>query len=377
MIPLAKPSIDNREVEAAAAVVRSGWLAQGPNVAALEDEFGKYLDSGDPPHVIACSGGTTALHIAAEALGVTPASRVAVPSFTFVASANAVLYTGASVKLLDCNLDTFNLNPRDLLGFDGEGLVVVHQMGRPCDMGAVEAFLDTAYPPPVVIEDAACAIGARYSDGTRVGAGRFSQASTFSLHGSKSIVAGEGGLITTRDPELATVMRSIRNHGVNSAVEGRKPGEAEKYLRLGFNYKMTDVEAAIARVQISKADEIVAGRRAGAAYYIDRLRDLPLDLPQDLPGAGMHAYQRFLVRVDSHQTREHVVNVLLDSGVSCRRSLQAIHRQPYIHSQRIDGDFNLPSTDEAMDCCIQIPLWAEITRAQQEVVIAALNQAFS
>lgn len=376
-IPLSRPSIGEEEAEAAARVVRSGWLAQGAEVAALEEEFGRYLDPADPPHVVATSSGTTALHLALLCAGAKPGVPVVCPSWTFVASANAALYCGAPVELADVDPGTHNLDPARLpvhavgRAASPHILLAVHQVGLACDLAALRA----AAPHAIMVEDAACAVGARYADGTRVGSRRDTLAACFSLHGSKSVVAGEGGLLATRDRHVAERARRLRQHGVDVGAEHRDNARVERYVELGYNHRMTDMAAAVARIQLRKADAIIAARREAAARYSALLQDVAA-VPDEIPAGSLHARQRYLLRLRGLAEREGVVAALVAADISCRRGLQAVHRQPYwIARSLCNGGEHLPQTDMLADATIQLPLWAGISIEEQERVVAALRGA--
>jgi len=376
-IPLSRPSIGEEEAEAVARVVRSGWLAQGQEVAALEEEFGRYLDPDDPPHVVATSSCTSALHIALLCAGARREVPVVAPSFTFVASVNAALFCDAPVELCDVDARTYNIDSSTLpvhvvCRHGGYHIVLaVHQVGLACDVGALCAVDSRA----TVVEDAACAIGARYADGVRVGARHDTLATCFSLHGSKSVVAGEGGLLATRLKRVAEDARCLRQHGADVGAENRVDAYAEQYIKLGYNYRMTDVEAAIARIQIGKADEIVRERRARAARYSEALRDVCI-VPAALPDGSLHAYQRYLIRVADAESRERLVTHLTSSGIACRRGLRAVHRQPYWRARSlVNSHEHLPVTDMLTDTTVQLPLWADMPHEAIERVVSAAKAA--
>jgi len=382
MIPLSRPSVGEEEVEAAARVIRSGWLSQGAEVEALEREFALYLDPQDPPHVVAMSSCTTALHACLLAMHAGWHMAVAAPSYTFVATVNAALYCDVIVTLREIDARTFNLDPSDVFFADsarivqvsGYGTVLaVHQAGLPCDVDAILAVL----PKATILEDAACAIGARYADGARVGSRHDTFAACFSLHGSKSIVAGEGGLVATRRQDVAARIRTIRQHGVDVEAWRREKaqGRDPQFIALGYNYCMSDLQAAIARVQIQKADAIVAARRHRAHRYSEALRDVCMT-PVEKPDGVTHAYQRYLVRVATPAERERLVNELLGAGISCRRGIPPIHRQPYWIA-RWGQARSLPVTEEVADTTVQLPLWAELAESDQERVIEKVREVLS
>lgn len=365
-IPLTRPCLGEEEAEAAARVVRSGWLAQGPEVAALEREFGIYLDPDDPPHVVAVSSCTAALHLCLLAAD---ARVVIAPSYTFVATVNAIRLAGGLPVLADIDPRTYCLDPSAIGSLRvADAVIPVHQMGLAADIDAIRA----GPPRAVIIEDAACVIGARYRGGVRVGARRDTTATCFSLHASKSIIAGEGGLIATREEHLVERLRRMRSHGVDVAAGSRENAAAESYVELGYNYRMTDVEAAIARVQLRKADAIVAERGRLAARYNDALRDV-CAVPEAPPGRAVHAYQRYHLTCRDPETREAVVAALVAAGIACRRGLQVVHRQPAWPYERP----RLPVTERVADTAVLLPLWVGMGEAEQDRVIEVVRGASS
>jgi perosamine synthetase len=359
LIPLTRPTIGEEEVEAASRVIRSGWLSQGEEVATLEKEFAAYLDATCPPYVVAVSSCTAALHLTLVA---SDATRVLCPSYTFVATANAAIHAGSYVTLSDVSIETSNLDPRCVEGFAGT-VIPVHQVGLPCDMYA----LRRSAPEARFIEDAACAIGARYGDGYRVGTLRTSLAACFSLHSSKSLGCGEGGLVATYWPDLAERVRRLRQHGVNVGAENRKDGRTEEtYEELGWNYRMTDLQAAIARVQLKRADWIVEKRREKARVYSEAFGNI-CRVPTE--GNMTHAYQRYMIRTRNKDLREKLVLKLQEAGISCRRGIQCIHRQPYWHTKH--GELRV--TEILADTSVQLPLWADMPEIDQARVIEVVR----
>ncbi|MBZ0266521.1 DegT/DnrJ/EryC1/StrS family aminotransferase [bacterium] len=371
MIPIARPFFGPEEERAVAEVLRSGWVAQGPTTAALEDEFAA---ASGVPFAIATSSATTALHLAVVACGVQPGDEVVLPSYTFPATANAVLYAGGIPVLADIDPATLNLDvaaAEAALTARTRAVIGVHLFGAPCAIRELESLCGNR--GIALIEDAACAIGTRV-DGRA--AGGFGDVGCFSFHARKVVTCGEGGMLTTRSEEKAELMRSLRTHGADRSAEqrhaeGAAPADA-LYARLGYNYRLSDVQAAIARVQLGRLDAFVRERRALAARYDEALGPLPgLRLP---PQDAGHSYQSYVVVLESGSPIEPApfMAALAARGVSTRVGTYAVHRQPYLADCR-RGPGGLAASEEAAKRSVALPLFNGLSKDDQDRVIDAVQ----
>jgi perosamine synthetase len=327
-IPIMRPWLGVEEVAAVTEVLESGWVAQGPRVAAFEAAVSATLGAAAGVATTSC---TTALHLALHVLGIGPGDDVVVPSLSFIATANAPRYVGARPVFADVDLQTQNLTSETVvraLTPATRAVILVHQAGMPADVRAVEAV---CRPRGIaVIEDAACAIGSTYR-GRPVGAG--DNLVALSFHPRKLVTTGEGGMLLTPDPELAGRLRRLREHGMAVGAFERHSGGTvvlEQYVELGFNYRMTDLQAAVGLVQLGRLEAMVAERRRLAARYLEALAGAPgLDLPGD-PPYGTTNFQSFAVRLAGERPaeRDAVMRALLEQGISSRRGIMAAHLEP-------------------------------------------------
>ncbi len=325
MIHIALPDTGDEEWQACREPLLSGWLTQGPQVAAFEKAFAERHRVG---HALATTSCTTGLHLILAGMGIGPGDEVIVPAFTWVATANVVLYCGATPVFADVDPETYNVDPADLARRVTErtkAIIPVHMFGLCADVPAIRA----AVPPGVrIIEDAACAAGASIRG---IPAGGLGDAAAFSFHPRKSITTGEGGMVTTNDPELTETMAMLRNHGASVSEEQRHAGPRPYLLPdfnlLGFNYRMTDLQGAVGRVQLGKLDRYIAERRRRAEYYRDRLQRLGwLRMPPF--GESEHAWQAFVTYVDPETApmpRNALMEHLQAAGISTRPGTHAVH----------------------------------------------------
>jgi dTDP-4-amino-4,6-dideoxygalactose transaminase len=371
-IPVMRPWLGAEEAAAAAAAVSSGWVAQGPRVAEFEASFAAAIGVR---HAVALSSCTAGLHLALVAIGIGPGDEVVVPSLSFIATANAARYVGAEPVFADVDGATQNLTPATVephLTSQTRAVILVDQAGVPADLDGMRALCE---PRGIaVIEDAACAAGSVYR-GRPAGAGAWLAA--FSFHPRKLLTTGEGGMLVTQDGELAARLRRLREHGMDvSAVRrhaSRQP-VIERYLEVGFNYRMTDVQAAIGLVQLGKLAGLVAARRAMAQRYQELLAGIPgLTTARD-PAHGMTNYQSFwvLLPADFPAGRDDLLRMLADEGVSARRGIMAAHAEPaYAGHARAP----LPVTERLCSSSLILPLFHELTESQQQHIVSVIRAA--
>lgn len=376
MIPIARPVLGEKEAAAARRAVLSGWVTQGPEVAAFEQEFAAYVGA---PHACAVSNCTTALHLALVALGIGAGDEVITASHSFIATANAIRHSGAQPVFVDVRPDTFNLDPQALAAAIGprtRAILCVHQMGMPCDLRPI---LELARQHALrVIEDAACAIGSELAwrgEWQRIGRPH-GDIACFSFHPRKVITTGDGGMLTTRDPQLDRRFRLLRQHGmsVSDTVRHRASQVVlESYDCIGFNYRMTDVQAAIGRAQLERLPNLIAERRQLAASYRELLADVPgIQLPHE-PDDVRSNWQSFCVRLSARFDQRRVMQRMLDLGVATRRGIMCAHREaPY--REMAQGQ-SLACSEAAQDSCILLPLYPTLEVSGQVHVANALRQA--
>ncbi len=351
MIPPAKPEIGADERAAVDRVMQSGMLAQGPEVAAFEEEFSALVNGR---HSVALNSGTSALHMAFLAGGVGPGDEVIVPSFSFAATANAVALTGATPVFVDIELDTFNIDPAAVeaaITSRTKAIMPVHLYGHPAAMGAIMAI--AGKHDLQVYEDAAQAVAASV-DGTPVGA--FGVAASFSFYPTKNMTSGEGGMVTTASAELARTVRLLRNQGMERRYENEV---------VGFNTRMTDIHAAIGRVQLTKLAGWTAKRQANAAFLSENLEGVVT--PPTSPGA-VHVFHQYTVRVTDHD-RDSFAEALTAKGVGSGVYYPTpIHRLP---SFRLDLD--LPATETAAAQVLSLPVYPALTQGELETIVETVN----
>jgi len=354
MIPYGRQTIDEDDIDAVVAVLRGDWLTQGPAIERFERTV---IEATGARHAIAFSSGTAALHGACAAAGFGPGHRVATSPLSFVASANCVRYVGADVSFVDIDPGTLNLDPAGVPnGLDG--LVAVHYAGLPVDLS------NLAHRPTVVIEDAAQALGAETPDGP-VGNCARSEMTCFSFHPVKAVTTAEGGIVTTNDNALADRLRRFRTHGINRPLT-HEPWFYE-VVETGFNYRLTDVQAALGASQMSKLADFIQRRRSIAARYDNELADLDL-IPAPRPVEGFaHGYHLYPIRV---RDRLSVFMGLRERGILPQVHYVPIHHHPiYAHEE-----WDLPACDDAYAGILSLPIFPLLTDDEQSKVIDALRQ---
>ena len=373
-IAIAQPELGEEEAAAARQAILSGWVTQGPQVAAFEEEFARYVGA---PYACAVSNCTTALHLALHALGIGAGDEVITVSHSFIATANAIRYCGARPVFVDIDPRTFNLDPGQLeaaISPRTRAIMPVHQIGLPCDMESILQIAASRGLP--VIEDAACAIGSEINlngHWDRIGKPHGTIA-CFSFHPRKIITTGDGGMITTRDAELDRRFRLLRQHAMSVPDTVRHSAKRvvfEEYSEIGFNYRMTDIQAAVGRAQLRRLPNILAKRRQLAARYDEALADIPGLQPPFIPDFARSNYQSYAVRVESEfpLTRDELMQALLERGISSRRGIMNAHQErPYQ-----DDEWMLPYSEAARDSVVLLPLHTNLSEDDQGYVIEVLR----
>lgn len=357
-IQVMQPWLGDAEVEAVAAVIRSGWVAQGPKVAEFEMAFAEYSQTTGAVAVSSC---TTGLHLVLHALGYVPGDEIIVPSLSFIATANAVRYVGATPVFADVDVVTQNLTVETIdqaVTPETKAIMAVHQVGMPLDLDPLRSYCSDRGLR--LVEDAACAAGSTYR-GRPIGAAP--ALAVFSFHPRKLLTTGEGGMIVTTDAEFTARLKRLRAHSMSvSAHERHDAGrlQFEEYVELGFNFRMTDLQAAVGLVQLGRLPAMIERRRLLAEAYREALGGVPgIVLPTD-PPYGTTNYQSYTVRLTQEYpiTRDELMQRLLDKGVSTRRGVMAAHREPAF------GGFDhrpLPNTELLVDQVIILPLHHQMT----------------
>jgi dTDP-4-amino-4,6-dideoxygalactose transaminase len=371
-IPVMKPSLGAEEAQAAADAVLSGWVAQGPRVAQFEREFAAGVGA---EHGVAVSSCTAALHVGLVLLGIGPGDEVVVPSLSFIATTNAVKYVGATPVFADVEAATGNLTAKTVeavLSSRTRAVILVHQGGMPADVDEVRAVCEPLGVP--ILEDAACAIGSTYK-GRPVGAG--SSMAAWSFHPRKLLTTGEGGMLTLDDGDLAVRARRLREHGMSISAADREASKGavlEQYLEIGFNYRMTDIQAAVGLVQLTRLEAIVAERRRQAARYTELLSGIPGLHPPTDPAYGTSNYQSYVVRLGPEivAERSDVLAALAADGISARRGIMAAHLEP-AYAEHPHAD--LAITEDLTSRSLILPVWSGLTTEDQDRVVDSLRRA--
>ena len=390
-IPVAMPLLGEAEIQAVARPIGSGWVSQGPEIAAFETEFAAHVGAS---HACAVSSCTTALHLALLTVGVQPGDEVITASHSYIATANAIRYCGALPVFVDIDPKTYNLEAAKIASAIGprtKAILCIHQLGMPCDL--VEILKVAAASNLPVVEDAACAIGSEIlTDEIWQPIGRpHGDIACFSFHPRKVITTGDGGMLTTNNPDFDQRFRLLRQHSMSvpdSVRHQSKDVIFENYPELGFNYRLTDIQASIGREQLKRLPSIVKTRRALAERYFDILSDIDgLELPTE-PRWARSNWQSYCVRLPPDRDQKDVMQALLEKNIATRRGVMCAHREgayppntwacgamPESCGNHLEGCRNLIESERAQDQAIVLPLFAQMSEAQQDRVHDALKAA--
>lgn len=371
-IQISLPATGEDEWQAAREPLMSGWLTQGPKVAAFEKQFAQ---RHGVQHALATTSCTTALHLILAAMEVGPGDEVIVPAFTWVATANVVLYCGATPVFVDVDSKTYNIDPRQIAARvtpRTRAIIAVHLFGLCADIDAIRA----AAPGIPIIEDAACAAGSAYKERP---AGSLGLAGAFSFHPRKSLTTGEGGMVTTNDAALAERANMLRNHGASISEEqrhhGPRPYIMADFNLLGFNYRMTDLQGAVGIAQLAKLDRFIDERARWAHYYRERLGHLPwLRLPE-VPANYRHGWQSFVCHVDearAPRSRNDIMQTLHEQGVATRPGTHAVHMLGYYRDRYGLRPEDFPGARDCDRHSMAIPLHNRMDQQDFEYVADAL-----
>ena len=372
-IPLAKPYLDKEEAQYAYDTILSAWVTQGQKVQEFEEKFADYVGS---KYAVAVSNCTTALHLSMIVAGVTVDDEVICPSMSYVATANSIRYVGAKVVFAEVNPVTYNINIEDVrkkITSKTRAILIVHQMGMPADIDAFKELC--AEKNLVLIEDAACAVGSSYK-GKKIGS--HSDLVCFSFHPRKVITTGDGGMIATNNETYRDRIKLLRQHGMS--VNDRVRHESNKvifedHIEVGYNYRMTDIQAAVGIKQLEKLDFIVEERRKIAFQYHEAFKDIDtirLPLEQENYFSNYQSYSIYL-KPECKISRNDLMQTLLDKGISTRRGISTAHRETAYKTYQ--ENYSLPVSEDASDRSIVIPLYYPMLQEEIDYVIEQFRVA--
>lgn len=364
-IPLARPYFDVDDIEQVQEVLDSGWVSQGPKVQEFEKKVTHYLGV---KYAISVTNCTSALHLSLLSLEIKEGDEVLVADFTFPATGHTVLYCKAKPVFVDINPKTYNIDPsliEEKINSRTKVIMPVHTFGQPADM---DAIMQIAHRHDLkVVEDAACAFGAKYKDRY---AGTLGHVGCFSFHARKGITSGEGGMVVTKDSTLAEKIRMLSIFGMTSAWERAGKVVIPKFVELGYNYKMSDITAAVGVGQLKKLDKLVARRRSLAEYWDEKLNQLELIQPPYRDRNAFHVYQSYVALVDEGIDRNQVMQKLLEWGIQTQIGTYASHIQPVYHSEQ-----KCPNSLDIFHRSLALPMYYSLTEDDIDFTVTCLENA--
>lgn len=369
-IPLTIPYLDSAEETAVVQTIRSGWITQGPQVALLEKDIENYTHS---KYAVATSSATTALHLSLMLLNIQKGDEIIVPSFTFIATANVVIHAGAKPVFVDVDYDTLNINPsliQKKITKKTRAIIPVDYAGIPCDIGAINKIAKDNNL--LVVEDAAAALGSEYKN-KKIGS--LADITCFSFHARKIVTTGEGGMLTTNNEKYANKAKILRHHGMSTSDLVRHSSKNvyhESYQEIGYNFRMSDIQAAVGVAQFSKINNIINLRTKLANKYSSTLKGNPLIQTPQLLNNTKTNWQSYIIKLrkNKYLSRDKLMQKLLDEGIATRRGAMAIHKEGAY--KELVGKLKLPVTEEAAEQTITLPLYPQMTDTEQEFVIQSL-----
>ena len=373
IIPISLPSMGQEEWEALRDPIFSGWITQGPKVKEMETLFAK---RHNVKHALAVSNCTTALHLALVALGIKEGDEVIVPAFTWVSTANAVKYCGATPIFVDIDIATFNIDIdkiADKITEKTTAIIPVHLFGLCADIDAIRK----QFPKLKIVEDGACAAGSALHGRP---AGSLGDVGCFSFHPRKSVTTGEGGMLTTNDDEIALKLDRLRNHGASISEEqrhhGPKPYILSAFEMVGYNYRMTDIQGAIGVVQLSKLDQFIDEREKWAQYYKEQLKDIPWLRTPEVPYGYKHGWQSYVIYIDESiapMKRNDIMEILQQKGISTRPGTHAVHMlEVYATMYNIKPN-DFPGAFNADQYSMSIPMHNKMIAEDFEYIVEVLK----
>ena len=376
IIPYARQYLDDKDIQAVIEVLKGDYLTTGPCINKFEREFAKKVGA---KYAVAVSSGTAALHIAYLAAGIKPHDEVITTPMTFAATANAALYVGAQPVFADIDGKTYNIDVKEIerhITSCSKAIVPVHYTGLPCDME--EIYEIARCNNLAVIEDACHALGAKYKD-TVIGDCTFSDMTVFSFHPVKHITTGEGGMITTNSEQLYQKLIKLRSHGITRSNDTfKEPSHGDWYYEmqdLGFNYRLTDIQAALGRSQLKKLDSFVARRRQIVSRYNKAFQELPVELPSE-PEGYYHSYHLYVIRLkkESTKTRKYLYNRLKEKGIHTQVHYLPVHTMPYYRENLGYKLGDYPEAEDHYSRVLSLPLFPAMTDDDVDYVINCVKE---